>query len=131
MVWTSKMASHKVNSVPQLLRDLPPTAESFEEHVYRAHLQAAIWRCALQADPPDLNPVHYGWSRNGDTKTLKKLESIGLKVDVSPAPVSLLKMIKYSCSSSQPCFTARYSCSVARITCSVLCACQGDNDCKN
>ena len=54
MVWRSKMASHKVNSAPQF-RDLPPTVESFEQHMYRAHLQAAIWRCPLQADPPDLN----------------------------------------------------------------------------
>ena len=57
MVWTKKMANHKLNSPPKL-RVLPPTKEAFEQHVYRAHLQAAIWRSALNADPPDLNPVH-------------------------------------------------------------------------
>ena len=126
-VWTNKMANHKLNSAPKL-RVLPPTKEAFDEHVSRAHLQAAIWRCALDADPPDLNPVHYGWSMNADTK---KLEPIALPADVSPAPVSVLKMIKCGCSSSQPCSSARCSCSTARISCSVFCTCHGDNDCKN
>ena len=76
MVWTSKMANHKLNSTPNL-RVLPPTREAFDEHVCRAHLQAAIWKCALDADPPDLDPVKYGWSINADTN---KLEPIALPV---------------------------------------------------
>ena len=127
MVWTNKMGNHKLNSAPQL-RVLPPTTEAFEQHVYRAHLQAAIWRCALQADPPDMNPVHCGWSMNADTNNL---EPISLPVDVSPAPESVLKMIKCGCSSAQPCSTTRCSCSTARISCSVFCACHGDNNCTN
>ena len=58
--------------------------------MYQAHLQAAIWRCALQADPTDMNPVHSGWYMNANTNNL---EPIWLPVDVSLAPESVLKMI--------------------------------------
>ena len=59
-----------------------------------AHLQAAIWRCALQADQPDINPVHSGWSMNAYTNNL---EPIWLPVDVSLAPESVQKMIQCGC----------------------------------
>ena len=60
-----------------------------------------------------------------------KLEPISLPADVSPAPESILRMIRYGCSSSQPCSTTRCSCSTAHISCSVSCACHGDNGCRN
>lgn len=127
LVWTNKMANHKLSTAPKL-RVLPPTSEAFEHHVHRAHLQAAIWRSALDADPPDHSPLQYGWTMNAETK---KLEPVSLAPDVSPAPESILRMIKCGCSSSQPCSTARCSCSTARISCSVFCACHGDKDCRN
>ena len=34
----------------------------FEDYVYRSHLQTAIWKAALDADPLSLDPVHHGWS---------------------------------------------------------------------
>lgn len=40
-VWLKKMSNHKLNSAPDL-KVLPPTSEAFEQHVLRAHLQAAI-----------------------------------------------------------------------------------------
>ena len=48
-VWLSKMSNPKLNSAPDS-KDLPPTTEAFEEHVYRVHLQTAIWKPALDAD---------------------------------------------------------------------------------
>ena len=126
-VWTNKTANRKLNSAPHL-RVLPPTSEAFEQHVYRAHLQAAIFKFALHPDPPDLNPLDYGYYMNADTK---KLELIGIPINVSPAPESILKMIKCGCSSSKPCSTARCSCYAARLSCSVFCSCHGDSDCKN
>ena len=47
------------------LQALPPTKEAFKENVYRADLQAAIWRAAYDTDSPNLNPVHYGRSMDG------------------------------------------------------------------
>ena len=128
-IWTSKMGNHKLNSAPQL-RVLQPTTEAFEEHVSRAHLQTAIWLSALDAEPPKLDrrSIHYGWSINDDTH---KLEPVGLPADVSPAPISVLKLIKRGCSSSQPCSSTCCSCSTAGLSCSVFCACHGTEECKN
>ena len=90
MVLTNKKANHKHNSTPKL-SVLPPTKEAFQQHFNKDHLLAAIWRFALNADPPDLNSVHYRWSMNADTN---KLEPVALPIDVSPAPESVLRMIK-------------------------------------
>ena len=94
-VWLSKMSNPKLNSAPDS-KALPPTTEAFEEHVYRVHLQTAVWKAALDADPPSINSVHYGWS--SDT-----LLPIALPPDVSPAPDEVLKLIRCGCSSSRPC----------------------------
>ena len=126
-VWTNKMSNNKLTSAPKL-RVLPPTSEAFEHHVHRVHLQAAIWRGALETDPPDLRPLQYGWTMNAETN---KLEPIPLAAQIPRAPESILKMIKCSCSSSQPCSTVRCSCSSAQISCSLFCACHGEKECHN
>ena len=61
-----------------------------KEHIYRAHLQAAIWRSYMDGDPPKLNPVHYGWTIETDTETLT---TVGINQNVSPAPANVLKII--------------------------------------
>ena len=117
----------KLNAAPDL-RSLPPTTKAFTEHVYRAHLQTAIWRHALDADPPALNPLHYGWSL---IDGMNMLSPVALPPDVSPAPVEVLRLIKCGCSSSQPCLTLRCSCNPAQLSCSVFCACRGSDECRN
>ena len=57
-VWNTKVSNAKT-SMPKL-KSLPPTTEAFRENVKRAHLQACIWRCALDTDPPRLDPTKYG-----------------------------------------------------------------------
>ena len=39
-VWLNKMSNWKLNAAPKL----PPTRNSFQEHVKMAHLQAVTWR---------------------------------------------------------------------------------------
>ena len=51
-VWTSKMGNIKLNTSPEL-QSLPPTSEVFVDHVYRAHLQTAIWRLYAESNPPN------------------------------------------------------------------------------
>ena len=82
LVWIGKMANHRLTSAPEL-RVLPPTTEAFEQHVFRAHFQAAIWRSALLPDPPALNPLQYGWMKSS---TVSMLEPIPLPSSVSAAP---------------------------------------------
>jgi hypothetical protein len=126
-VWSSKMANTKLSAAPEL-RSLPPTTAAFEPHVYRAHYQAAIWRAALDPNPPTLDPVQYGWSRD---QTSNMLVPVPLPSGVSPAPQDVLKMIRCGCSSNRPCSTMRCSCSPARLSCSMFCGCNGMEECQN
>ena len=52
------------------LCSLPPTTESFQENVKRAHLQTAKWKAALDPDPPVMDPTEYGWIKDEATKSL-------------------------------------------------------------
>ncbi len=122
-VWTSKMGNLKLNTSPEL-RSLPPTSDVFEEHVYRAHLQTAIWRLYAESNPPQLNPIHCGWRIDGE---LNMLVTIAMPPDVSPVPLNVLKLIKCGCAS---CITSRCSCASAQLSCSVFCKCSGSN-CRN
>ena len=78
--------------------------------MYRAYLQTAIWKAALDADPPSINPVIYGWSLDESSDTLLH---VALPPDVSPAPDEVLKLIRCGCLSSRPCSTCRCGYSAA------------------
>ena len=102
------------------------TQPALEQHVHRAHFQAAIWRAALYRSPPQLNPLDHGW-----IKGREGLRPICTPKHVPPAPEQVLKLIKCGCSSSNPCSTSCCSCSSAKISCSVFCNCTGGEGCKN
>ena len=106
------MANTKITSVPKL-KYLPPTIESFGEHVRRAHHQTAIWKGSLSPDPPQMDPVQYNWSRGGDNSTMSP---IMLPANVSPVPVDVVQMIKCGCSSERTCSTGRCGCVVAQMS---------------
>ena len=125
-VWSQKIANKKLTAAPQL-KALPPTTEAFTEHVHRAHVQAAIWRATLEADPPVFEHTH-GWTKDDSSSTLVPLP---LPPDVTSAPEEVLKMIRCGCASVRPCATARCSCSAARLSCSVFCGCHGAENCCN
>ena len=117
------MANHKLTSAPKL-RVLPSTNEEFLHHVHNSQLQVAIWRCALEADPPDLILLPYGWTMNDENK----LEPMCISPNVSLAPESVLRMTKCGCLT---CATSCCRCSVADISCSELCASIAICDCRN
>jgi len=122
--WSSKV-SRTIGGAPKL-QTLPPTTEAFTENVRRAHLQVAIWRHAGEANPPPLDPVHFGWQRDGSS-----LKPVTLPEGVPTAPDDLLKVIKCSCESDIPCRTKRCGCSNANIACTEFCACAGGAGCFN
>jgi len=72
------MASKRLTTAPQL-KTLPSTKEAFGEQVHRAHIQVAIWRSALQQDPPNFNPHHFGWSLD---EASQSLDSVPLPADL-------------------------------------------------
>ena len=59
-VWSSRVG--KATSCTPKLCSTPLTSKSFAENVNRAHLQACLWE-ATELDPPELNPVDYGWEK--------------------------------------------------------------------
>lgn len=124
--WSLKVGKSKA-SAPKLC-SLPPTSEAFRENVGRAHRQVAIWRHALDMNPPNLNPTDYGWSKdNGSTS----LSPTTVQAGVSLAPTELLKLIRCSCQSHSPCQTNRCSCKNSGMACTVFCYCEGTDICQN
>lgn len=125
-VWAKK-AGKSLASAPKL-QSLPPTTESFCENAKRAHYQACVWKHAVDQDPPALDPLKYGWSRDEDQKALMPvMVPAGVKI----APPYILKMIRCSCESQTPCSSLRCGCKSSRIACTVFCACRGDSICCN
>ena len=79
-------------------------------------------------DPPELNPVDYGWEKIEATKSLNP---VMLPKNVKLAPPEVLQLIKCSCGSESPCGTLRCRCNSARLSCTIFCACQGGVLCSN
>ena len=93
-MWANKVYQ-SVAGAPKLA-SLPSTNEAFNENVARAHLQLAVWRNALQPDPPTIDPTAFGWSLAEGYKTLIPTT---LPSDTPLAPDDLLKLLRCSCSS--------------------------------
>ena len=126
-VWTSKTGKSGATVTPKLC-SLPPTTEAFIENVKRAHLQTCIWKNALQLDPPDLEPTSYGWIKESRTKSLLPTT---VPTNVQLAPNHILKLIRCTCSSEQPCKSSRCACNKSRLPCTMFCACQTSIECCN
>ena len=125
-VWASRVG--KAPSCAPKLHSLPPTSEAFCENVKRVHLQTCTWKHAVDTDPPDLDPVDYGWTKDETTKTLVP---VMLPKNMQLAPEDVLKLIKCSCESQSPCGSLRCTCNKARLSCTIFCACQGMALCCN
>lgn len=116
-----------MTSTPKIC-SLPPTTETFLENVKRAHLQTMMWKCE-DACPPDVDPLQYGWQR--DDSMMKSPQPITVPSNIPHAPPNILKLIRCSCESSNPCKSMRCGCSHARLPCTLFCSCQGDSSCCN
>ena len=111
-----KMWAHKVGQsvvgAPKLA-SLPSTNEAFNENDVCTHIRVAVWRNALQPDPPAIDPAALGWSLEERSKTLIPTT---LPSDTPLAPNDLLKLVRCSWSSETPCKTHICGCLL-----SVLC----------
>ena len=93
-MWKNKVG--KSSKSVQKLSSLPPTTESSTENVKRAHLQACVWKHALDPHPPELLPENYGWLRNETSETLTP---VTVPECIALAPEDVLKLIKCHCES--------------------------------
>ncbi len=110
------------------LKTIPPISQSFKENTKRAHFQACIWKAALDEEPPNLDPLKFGWVKDDSSKSLR---AIPLPQDVPLAPPEVLKTIQCTCSSDQPCSSLRCGCASVQLPCSLFCKCGGSDRCFN
>ena len=103
---------------------LPPSRAAFLEGIKRAQYQCIIWKSAPDPNPDKPMPDNYGWRRDCD-------KYIPIMTTLSPAPETLLQLIKCSCSKSV-CETSRCKCKANNLYCTDLCCCGAEDDsCKN
>ena len=81
-VWVSK-TGRKSTCLLLKLKAIPPTNEAFKENSKRAHFQACIWKAALDEEPPNLDPLKFGWIKDNSAKSLG---AIPLPQDVPLVP---------------------------------------------
>ena len=62
----------------------------------KTHFQACIWKAALDEEPPNLDPLKFGWVKDDSAKSLG---AIPLPQNVPLAPAEVLKTIQFTCSS--------------------------------
>ena len=115
-VWATKLGK----GTSSKLCCLPPTSEAFAENVKRAHYQSVVWRSLEESNPPDIDPVVYGWKKEERTKSLQPVQ---LPADIALAPEFILKMIRCGCQSSLPCSTKLCRCKNASMNCTIFCEC--------
>ena len=123
-----KYAISKNKSVAPKLESLPPTDEAFLENLKRGHLQVAVWRTSLNANPPQVDIYLYGWGKEGMTKYLIPLP---VSPDVCLVPEEIMKVFRCGCASENACKSGNCSCNKSRIPCSSFCECEGGINCKN
>ena len=126
-LWVSKTGNRTVTRVPEL-KALPPISDAYEENVKRAHIQVCIWKHALNADPPNLDPTLYQCQKD---ETSKSLIPVTTPAGSKPAPLEILELIRCDCVSGEPCKTGRCGCLAAQLSCTVLCACVSNGQCCN
>ena len=124
-MWAKKV-SQSVASAPKL-SSLPTTTESFAQNAARAHLQVAVWKNALEPNPPQMEPRDFGWTQVAG----KEMYPTPISDGVALAPDVLLKVVKCSCCGEIQCRTKRCGCRQSNLACSVFCACQGGHQCFN
>ncbi len=97
---------------------LPPTTSATNLHSRRTYLQVMQWIGMNEG----MDPTEWGWDVQGD-------KLVPLMMDKSPAPETLLKMIRCTCISG--CSTLRCSCKKHGLECTSACGqCQNGN-CNN
>ena len=110
------------------LKAIPTTLEVFKENIKRANSQSSIWKAALDEEPPNLDPLKFGWVKDDLAKFLC---AVPLPHDVPFAPAELLKMIQCMCISDQPFLSLRCGCVSGQLPCSLFCKCGGSDSCCN
>lgn len=103
------------------LASLPPSVDSFKEHLKRVYFQVQSWIGFCQGIAPELNPTDWGWKIiDGDLCPTRMLSP--------PAPEDILNVITCSCKTG--CGRA-CGCRKSGMFCTLSCLICKGNDCTN
>ena len=111
------------STLPPRPERLPLTENSAKYHLYRAHLQAVLWKSLMRSD---ISPVEWGW-------TVNENQYVPLSTDNPAAPDEVLNVVRCKCklSSPRPCTTQLCSCIKHGLSCVTACKnCNGEQ-CQN
>ena len=102
---------------------LPPTKDSFQQHILQANYTAFIWKQSLEAATAIPTPEGHVWTiQNG------KLAIVYMTNQ--PAPLQLRELIRCGCQTA--CTRATHSCRKEELSCTDSCQCAMDSvDCNN
>ena len=92
---------------------LPPTRGAFEKHLRRSFIQINIWANACKATIPYLDPLEYGWKRDGNFFFPET-------TDDDIAPFSVINLV--SCQCKLKC-NKRCGCFINGLVCTDFCNC--------
>ena len=95
-----KYGTAKSKSGAPKLESLPPTGESFFQNLKRSHLQIAVRRYSLNADPPTVDIYLYRWGKDGETKYLIPLP---VAPDICLVPEEIMKVFRCGYTSENSC----------------------------
>ena len=98
---------------------IPPTSDTFFQHVKRAAYQAGhIWGQALQPAPSLPSPSDWGWIKGPMNLWEPKWSTL------PPACQSLMELLKCGCQPGKGCL-GRCKCVKANLLCTAMCKCGG------
>ena len=96
---------------------LPPTEDSFKQHVLRAKLQTMVWCMSHEPDPILPDPVDHGWIRGSDCQLTPKFG------DMDCAPIQLRDMTHLFCNDKNCNQSSKCACLLAGLRCIDICSC--------
>ena len=86
-IWINKNDGAEKTAKPPALQSLPSTDKSLEINIKRVHYVAIMWKNCITRTPPELDPLEYGWEKDG-----KSLRPVMLPNGTDVAPEKVLQM---------------------------------------
>lgn len=112
----NKLRAHLFHTCKSDIRNLPPTEDSFYQHILRAAYQIIIWKNATEVNPEIPNPIDFGWELKNNVY-IPKLITINVRPNVISDNVFCKCKLK-KC-------TGNCRCKKAGLECIIGCYCEG------
>ena len=108
---------YKLFTMPGKEKLLPPTDDSFHQHMEWVNYTGYLWKHALDVEFNVPSPVGYGWELEDGMLNL-------IYMTKDSAPNSLVELVKCGCKSA--CSRTSCSCRKSKVPCTLFCKCSND-----